>query len=222
MSTTLETIIVETKSDPQIAVIWLHGLGADGNDFVPVVNAMDFSTVPGIRFIFPHAPTRPITINGGMVMRGWYDITDMSIARREDAQGVKESAELINQLIEEQIEAGIEGKCIFLAGFSQGGAIALYTGLTSEHEISGIIALSTYVPIANDVVIKNHPDVFFAHGENDPVIPIELAQKSHDWLLTHDIVPAWHQYGFQHEVSMEEIAELNQWLVSRIQDIQNN
>lgn len=175
--------------------------------------------MPGIRFIFPHAPIRPITINGGMEMRGWYDITDMSIARREDAQGVKESAQLINELIEQQNQVGIESKNIFLAGFSQGGAIALYTGLSSQHAVAGIIALSTYVPIADSIEVNNHPKIFFAHGENDPVIPLELAKKSHDWLLAQNIVPAWHQYSFQHEVSMEEIAELNQWLVSRIQDI---
>ena len=222
MNSKLETIEVETKSDPQVAVIWLHGLGADGNDFVPVVNAMDFSKVAGIRFIFPHAPTRPITINGGMVMRGWYDITDMSIARREDSQGVKESSGLVNELIEQQIKNGINAKNIFLAGFSQGGAIALYTGLTTQHAVAGIIALSTYLPAADSVEINNRPPVFFAHGKNDPVIPIELAEKSHDWLLGHDIVPAWHQYDFQHEVSMEEIAEINRWLVSRIQDIETN
>ena len=221
MSTILETIEIETKSDPQIAVIWLHGLGADGNDFVPVVNAMDFSQVPGIRFVFPHAPTRPITINGGMVMRGWYDITDMSIARRQDAQGVKESDVLINQLIDKQIEAGIDSAKIFLAGFSQGGAIALYTGLTTRHAVAGIIALSTYMPLTDSVEIKNHPEIFYAHGQYDPVIPLELAKKSHDWLLSQNIVPAWHQYPLQHEVSMEEIAELNQWLISRINDIES-
>ncbi len=217
----METIEIETKPDPQIAVIWLHGLGADGNDFVPVLNVMDFTRVPGIRFVFPHAPKRPITINGGMVMRGWYDITDMSIATRQDTQGVKESAELLNRLIEQQIAAGIDNKKIFLAGFSQGGAIALYTGLTTDHHVAGIIALSTYVPLADRVEIKNHPEIFYAHGEYDPVIPLELAKKSHDWLLSHNIIPAWHQYRFQHEVSMEEIAELNQWLISRIHDIEN-
>lgn len=219
MSRDLQTIEIETASDPQIAVIWLHGLGADGNDFVPIVGAMDFSGVPGIRFIFPHAPIRPITINGGMVMRGWYDIADMSIDRRQDEAGIKQSSELINLLIDQQINSGIVSNRIFLAGFSQGGAIALYTALTSQHAVAGVIALSTYMPLADSVEVKNHPEIFFAHGEFDPVIPFELAKKTHEWLLGHNIIPAWHQYGIQHEVSMEEIAELNKWMVSRIHDI---
>lgn len=219
MNSKLEKIIVETKPDPEIAVIWLHGLGADGNDFVPVVNAMDFSNVPGIRFIFPHAPVRPITVNGGMVMRGWYDIADMSIDRRQDEQGVRDSAALIDGLIDEQNDQGIDTGRIFLAGFSQGGAVAFYSGLTGEHNVAGIIALSTYIPLMDTLEIKNRPAIFYAHGANDPVIPIQLANRSHDWLLSQNIVPAWHQYGFQHEVSMQEIGEVNQWLLSRIQDI---
>ena len=215
----LDTIVIETKSDPQFAVIWLHGLGADGNDFVPVIEAMNLTRVPGIRFIFPHAPTRPITINGGMVMRGWYDIAEASLAERQDSEGIIESAGLIDQLIDEQIAAGISANKIFIAGFSQGGAIAFYTGLSSEHQLAGIIALSTYVPIAQDIAIKHRPDVFYAHGEHDPIIPLALAKQSHEWLLENNIIPSWHQYPMQHQVAMEEITQINQWLISRINDI---
>ncbi len=219
MNGSSETIIKQTKSDPEFAVIWLHGLGADGNDFVPVLDAMDFSQVPGIKFIFPHAPMRPITINGGMTMRGWYDIAEMDLSTRQDAEGIKQSAQIVRQLIEEQIQAGFDQQKIFLAGFSQGGAIALYCGLTLNYELAGVVALSTYVPIIDQVQIKQKPAIFYAHGDYDPIIPIALAKMSRQWLLDNEIVPDWHQYPMQHQVVMEEISEINKWLINRINSI---
>lgn len=221
MTEKLDTIVKETGDNPNIAVIWLHGLGADGNDFVPLVDAMKLPPSPAIRFIFPHAPIRPITINGGMEMRGWYDITDMSLDRRQDADGVRQSAALVSDLIEQQIRDGIDAGHIFLAGFSQGGAVALYTGLTTDHPLAGIIALSTYVPIADEIELRQKPDIFYAHGEHDPVIPMQMARQSHEWLLAHDIVPAWHTWPMQHQVVMEEIDEIRKWLMSRISDMES-
>ena len=211
-----ESIIRETKENPEFAVIWLHGLGADGNDFVPVLDAMDFSQVPGVKFVFPHAPMRPITVNGGMTMRGWYDIVGMDLGQQQDAQGIKESAVLIKNIIDEQIELGFEQQQIFLAGFSQGGAIALYCGLSLDYSLAGIIALSTYVPIADQIIIKQKPTIFYAHGEHDPIIPIELAKTSRQWLIDNGMNPQWHQYPMQHQVLMEEISEINQWLITEI------
>ena len=220
MTSTLDSIIIDTASDPEFVVIWLHGLGADGNDFVPIVREMNLSEVPAIRFIFPHAPIRPITVNGGMEMRGWYDIPEMDLSQSQDSQGIKASAGLISELIEHQISQGFTEKKIFLAGFSQGGAIALYAGLTANYDLAGIIALSTYIPILEQVTARQKPEIFYAHGHYDPIIPISLAEKSHEWLLSNDIVPAWHTYPMQHQVVMDEIIQINRWLVSRIRDIQ--
>ena len=222
MNSSSETIIKQTKENPEFVVIWLHGLGADGNDFVPILKSMNFSEVPGIKFIFPHAPIRPITINGGMTMRGWYDIAEMDLAARQDAQGIKESAEIIKGLIEEQISLGFMPEKIFLAGFSQGGAIALYSGLSLDYPLAGVIALSTYVPIADQIEIRQKPDIFYAHGEYDPIIPIELANKSREWLVSKGMTPTWHQYPMQHQVVMEEIDLINRWIVSRIRNLLTN
>jgi len=221
MSGNSETIIKQTKPNPEFAVIWLHGLGADGNDFVPVLDSMDFSQVPGIKFVFPHAPMRPITINGGMTMRGWYDIVDMNLGRQQDAEGIKQSASLVKHLIDDQIEVGFLQEKIFLAGFSQGGAIALYSGLTLDYDLAGIVALSTYMPIMDQISIKQKPDVFYAHGDQDPIIPIELAKSSKLWLIDNEVTVSWHQYSMQHQVLMEEIAEINQWFIKKIQNYQN-
>ena len=156
----LEAIVKETGNNPQVVVIWLHGLGADGNDFVPVVDAMNLPDNPAIRFIFPHAPIRPITINGGMEMRGWYDITEMSLDQRQDEAGIRESSKLVADLIDQQIANGFAANRIILTGFPHGGAIALYCGLTATVKVAGIIALSTYVPIADKIKISASPDIF--------------------------------------------------------------
>ncbi len=217
-----ETIIKQTKENPEFAVIWLHGLGADGNDFVPILKSMNFDAVPGIKFIFPYAPMRPITINGGMTMRGWYDIAEMDLAQQQDVEGIKQSAQIIETLIKEQINLGFAPEKIFLAGFSQGGAIALYCGLSLDYPLAGVVALSTYVPIADQIEIKRKPEVFYAHGDYDPIIPIALAQQSREWLLNNEIIPSWHQYPMQHQVVMEEIDLINQWLITRIKIVLGN
>ena len=152
-------------------------------------------------------------------MRGWYDITEMSLDQRQDEAGIRESSKLVADLIDQQIANGFAANRIILAGFSQGGAIALYCGLTVTFKVAGIIALSTYVPIADKIKVSSSPDIFYAHGEFDPVIPLKLARQSHKWLLAHDIVHAWHTWPMEHQVVMEEIAEIRKWLLLRVNDM---
>jgi len=180
----LEYIEIQTNDKAEFSVIWLHGLGASGDDFVPVVPELKLGESPSVRFLFPHAPVRPITINGGMAMPGWYDITSLEFdSRQEDEAGIKESASRVEELIQAEIARGIPAGNILLAGFSQGGAIALYTGLTSQHIVGGILALSTYLPIhdiALPLITNEHRDipVFMAHGQHDDVIQIQYAERS--------------------------------------------
>ncbi len=216
MTAPLESIEIETGPAPTAAVLWLHGLGADGNDFVPVVEALDLPERP-IRFVFPHAPMRPVTINQGYVMRAWYDVLSMDFERRADERGVRESQGLVEALIERETRRGVAARGIVLAGFSQGGAIALQTGLRHAARLAGIMALSCYLPLAGTLDAERAPanrdvPVFMAHGAHDPVVPVRLARESRDRLVRLGYDVAWHEYPMEHSVSPEEIAAIGAWL----------
>jgi len=220
MTQLLETIELETTPNPTAAVIWMHGLGADGNDFVPIVNELDLAGAPGIRFIFPHAPTRPVTINNGYVMRAWYDISFGDLegnTRKADEKGVRESQAQIGQLIARENSRGIAAAKIVLAGFSQGGAVALQTGLRYPEQLAGVMALSTYLPLAESFAAEAAPAnaktaVFMAHGTHDPVVPYAMGNNSHELLKKAGYAVQWHEYPMQHSVCLEEVADIGRWL----------
>ena len=213
----LENIELETAPNPQASVIWLHGLGADGNDFAPIVPELELGGL-AVRFVFPHAPMQPVTINSGMVMRAWYDISDTAI-RREDEQGVRASAAQVEALIEREVSRGIAERNIVLAGFSQGGAIALHAGLRHATRLAGIMALSTYVPLADLVPAETAGKprdlpVFMAHGTEDPVITMQRAQQSRELLTSLGYSVEWHQYWMPHSLCAEEVTDISTWLCS--------
>ena len=220
-NTLLSAIELVTGHDPAGTVIWMHGLGADGNDFVPVVKELGLPDTLPLRFIFPHAPMQPVTINGGHVMRAWYDIFEISsVERKVDAAGIRESQRAVEALIAREVSRGIAENRIVLAGFSQGGAIALHTGLRHSQALAGILALSTYLPLANSVDAeasannRNIP-IFMAHGTQDNVIPISIAENSHQELKRHGYAVEWKQYPISHSVSIQEIADIGAWLQAR-------
>jgi phospholipase/carboxylesterase len=207
----------ETAPDPRHAIIWLHGLGADGNDFAPIVPELVDPVWPPLRFVFPHAPMRPITINGGMTMRAWYDISGMEIAQRQDEKGIRESIVQLGDLIERERSRGIAAENILLAGFSQGGAIVLAGGIRYAHKLGGIIALSTYLPIAEKTdgemsEANKQVPIFMAHGMLDPVVSHALGEMSRQYLLQRGYAIDWNAYPMAHQVCMEEIAELQRWI----------
>ncbi len=210
----LETIEIETGPVPKASVIWMHGLGADGNDFAPLTDEIDLPI--GVRYIFPHAPMMPVTINGGYVMRAWYDISDAAI-RREDEAGVRASQQSVEALLAREKSRGIGASRIVLAGFSQGGAIALQAGLRHGERLAGIMALSTYVPLADKLAAEANPanrgvPIFMAHGTADPMIPIARARESRDLLLRQGYAPEWSEYRMEHSVCPQEIADIGVWL----------
>jgi phospholipase/carboxylesterase len=213
----LETIQIETAPNPTAAVIWLHGLGADGNDFVPIVRELDLSGCPAIRFVFPHAPTMPVTINNGYVMRAWYDILGADLARREDEAGLRKSQALVEELIAQEKARGIPAQRIVLAGFSQGCAMTLQTGLRHPERLAGLLGLSGYLPIHATVEAERHganhdTPIFLAHGRLDPVIPIDRAEKSRDMLRALGHTVEWHEYMMPHSVCAEEVEDISGWL----------
>jgi phospholipase/carboxylesterase len=214
-------LIVEAGSGaPDSCVIWLHGLGADGHDFEPIVPELGLNPDLNVRFMFPHAPMIPVTINQGFVMRAWYDIAEADIAARQDASGIHESQALLVSMIEAQIESGIDSARIVLAGFSQGGVIALQTGLRFDKRLAGIMALSTYLPLADTLAAEKNPanadiPVFLAHGSADPVISIDLAYRTRGHLEKQGYKPSWFEYDdMQHSVSAQEIDDMGRWLES--------
>ena len=214
----LDSIIIETRPNPESAVIWLHGLGADGNDFVPIVEQLQIPSHMGIRFIFPHAPVRPITINQGYQMPGWYDISSQSIVDDEDEAGIKESSAILKQLCEEQEANGISADNIVIAGFSQGGAIALHCGCRYPKPLAGIMALSTYLPLPDtlaDEISETaiETPVFMAHGRQDEVVAYEHGIRSKELLDEYNIDVHWHEYDMGHAVCGEEISHIRQWLM---------
>ena len=211
----LESIELETAPNPTASVIWLHGLGADGNDFAPIVPELELPDI-AIRFVFPHAPMQPVTINGGMVMRAWYDISDNAI-RREDESGVRASQVELEKLIARERSRGVAAQNIVLAGFSQGGAVVLHTGLRHPERLAGIMALSTYVPLADlvsgEIAAMNRSlPIFMAHGSGDPIIPMARAQQSRTLLEQLGYAVEWHDYPMPHSVCAEEIADVSGWL----------
>jgi len=215
--TTLDTIEHETAPAPQAAVIILHGLGADGNDFVPVAHELELAAVGAVRYVFPHAPTRPVTINGGMVMRAWYDVHGDAGVRREDEAGVRESQRQIEALIAREKTRGIPAGRIVLAGFSQGGAMALQTGLRHPERIAGIMALSCFLPLTDKVAaeataVNRDAPIFMAHGTQDPLIPLARARHAHDLLTGLGYRIEWREYPIPHSVSPSEIRDISAWL----------
>jgi len=215
MAEYLDAIEIETARNPATSVIWLHGLGADGNDFAPIVPGLQLPKT-AIRFVFPHAPVQPVTINGGMRMRAWYDISDGAI-RREDDAGVRASQTLIESLIAREKQRGTEAKRLVLAGFSQGGAIALHTGLRHAERIAGIMALSTYLPLAEKFAAEANAanrdvPIFMAHGSYDPVIPLARAAQSRGLLESLGYSLEWREYPMPHSVCPEEITDIGAWL----------
>ncbi len=217
----LETITKNPKQAADSCVIWLHGLGADGHDFEGIVAELGLPDSHTIRFIFPHAPMRPITINHHMVMRGWYDIYSLDNLEREDEKGIEDSRSHIEQLLQEQIDRGIPSNRIVLAGFSQGGAIALYLGLTYLQPIAGIIGLSTYLPFTRNekrklqITQKNIP-ILMCHGSYDDVVPTHLGKETNAYLKANGLTPQWHTYPMGHQVCNEEIQLIGNWLTKNL------
>ena len=212
---TPETVEVTTGDNPRGSVIWLHGLGADGHDFEPIVPELRLPADLSLRFIFPHAPVQPVTINGGMAMRSWYDIVSFDSEGRADRAGVLESSDLLQGLIAREIERGIAPEKIVVAGFSQGGAVAIHTALQTEHPIAGLMALSTYMALPDDAasaVSRKDLPIFMAHGSFDPVLRMEWGRSSADKLIEAGYVVDWHEYPMAHAVCPQEIADISRWL----------
>ncbi|MDH5265335.1 MAG: alpha/beta hydrolase [Betaproteobacteria bacterium] len=216
----LPHIELTTGPNPKGTILWMHGLGADGWDFVPIVRELDLPEELPLRFIFPNAPVRPVTINNGYAMRAWYDIAMADIGRLPDEAGIRQSQSQVEALLAREKSRGIPARRIVLAGFSQGGAIALHTGLRHTESLAGILALSTYLPLgetldressdANDRV-----PILMAHGAQDPIVPLALAESSRAALVARGLSPEWHTYPMPHSVCAEEVAAISQWLAAR-------
>ncbi len=214
-----EPLVVETGTQaPDSCIIWLHGLGADGHDFEPIVPELRLDPGLNIRFIFPHAPMMPVTINQGFVMRAWYDISELDIGRQPDEEGIRDSIERVEKLIAEQMALGIESSRIVLAGFSQGGVLALHCGLCHELPLAGIMALSTYIALPNAVeeersAANQNLPIFLAHGTDDQVIPVTMARRALGLLSDEGYNVSWNEYqGMQHSVSQQEILHIAEWI----------
>lgn len=213
----LETIQLDTGPNPTVSVIWLHGLGADGNDFVPIVRELDLRGCPPIRFVFPHAPTMPVTVNGGYVMRAWYDILGTDIVQGQDEAGLRRSQTMVEQLIAREKARGIPAEKIVLAGFSQGCAMTLQTGLRHPEKLAGLLCLSGYLPIYEKVPAERHAankdtPIFMAHGQQDPIVPFQAAALSRDFLRALEYQVEWHEYPMPHSVCPEEVEDIGNWL----------
>jgi phospholipase/carboxylesterase len=217
----LPCIEKETGAEPRYAIIWLHGLGADGSDFVPIVPELVAPEWPAIRFVFPNAPARPVSLNGGMVMPAWYDIVGIDIASKQDEPGIRSAIAEINALIGREVERGIPADRVFLAGFSQGGSVAFAAGVRHTDKLAGLIALSTYVPLHEksdgELADANRgTPIFQAHGDADPTVAPVLGTMSRDWLRAAGYEVDWHSYPMGHEVCLPEIADLREWLAPRL------
>jgi len=218
-----ETIEVETTDVVSGSVIWLHGLGADGHDFEPIVPELRLPDDHGLRFVFPHAPMRPVTINGGMTMRAWYDIVSLDKDGPQDEEGIRTSANQLLGLAAREHDRGVPYERMVFAGFSQGGAIALHAALRCRHRIAGLMALSTWLPLESTLQeeVFDNPDaqarslpVFLAHGSFDPMLPIHLGHTTRDALTAAGYNVEWHEYPMAHAVCGEEIADIRGWLLS--------
>lgn len=216
-----DAIVLTPDASPTAAVIWLHGLGADGSDFVPIVDELRLPAALPVRFIFPHATPRPVTINNGFVMRAWYDIKGFGPERAEDDVGIRESDGVVRQYIEQQIAQGIPANRIVVAGFSQGGAIALQTGLRYPQRLAGVMALSTYLPLRASVAqeasdANRDVPILMCHGAYDPVVVPQMGETSRDLLQGLGYHIEWHSYPMEHSVCMEEVAQISKWLQTRL------
>ena len=221
MTDLLDCVEHQTGDDPRWTVLWLHGLGADGNDFAPIVPELVRREWPAVRFVFPHAPVQPVTINGGMRMRAWYDIRDANLGNRADLEGVAQSVTQVDALIAREGERGVPPERLLLAGFSQGGAITLAAGLARQSPLAGLIALSTYLPMGPDAARgqlapgANRQPVFMAHGVFDPVVPAAAGEAGARALKDMGFDVTWRRYPMQHAVHPEEIADLGTWMTAR-------
>ncbi|MGE0498192.1 MAG: alpha/beta hydrolase [Ramlibacter sp.] len=214
----LKTIEMETGANPGASIVLMHGLGADGNDFVPIAHELDLAPVGPVRFVFPNAPIIPVTINGGHAMPAWYDILGFDLVRREDEAGLRRSQAAIEEVLAREVARGVPAHRIVLAGFSQGCAMALMTGLRHAHRLAGIVGLSGYLPLAATTAAERNPanaqtPVFLAHGQQDDVVVISRATQSRDALQALGYEVQWHDYPMPHSVCLEEIADLNRWLL---------
>ncbi len=218
-----DTVEIETGENPKGSVIWLHGLGADGHDFEPIVPELRLPDSLPLRFVFPHAPVRPVTLNGGMSMRAWYDVLSFDRDGLADDAGIRESAAIVSALIDREIDRGIDVRRIVVAGFSQGGAIAIHVALRSADRLAGLMALSTYMPIPKhfQAEVVDNPDcgdlslpIFMAHGSFDPVLSMQLGRASADLLIDAGFKVQWHDYPMAHAVCAEEINDIRDWLLS--------
>jgi phospholipase/carboxylesterase len=214
----LETVEVEPRAAADAAVLLMHGLGADGHDFESLVPELRLPVSPSVRWVFPHAPVRPVTINGGVRMRAWYDIVALDRSAPEDEAGIRSSADALFALVRRERERGIDAGRIVLAGFSQGGAMALFTALRWPERLGGVVALSCYLPLAATLPAEAHPanaavPVFMAHGTFDPLVPPALGESSRDFLRSrgHDV--EWHTYPMPHSVCADEVQDLRGWLL---------
>lgn len=214
-----DALIIESPNPADACVIWLHGLGADRYDFVPVVKALELPADHGVRFIFPQAPTRPVTINGGFPMPSWFDILAISPQRVMNLQQLDESVAMVRGLVEQQLAEGIQAERIVLAGFSQGGAIVMRAAVDSQLPLAGVMALSTYGPSLEEALQQHQGprlDVFFAHGEHDDILHPQLGRQAHDLLAAAGHTTRWHAYPMAHEVCPQEIGDIRQWLTGRL------
>ncbi len=211
-----ETVEIESGANPVGSVIWLHGLGADGHDFEPIVPELRLPAELPLRFVFPHAPVRPVTINGGMAMRAWYDIVSLDATGRADAGGVRDSTALLEALIDRERERGMDAARIVVAGFSQGGAIAINAALRAEEQLAGLMALSTYIALPGELAestASRDLAVFMAHGSFDPMIPMHWGRASADRLIAAGFDVEWHDYPMAHAVCPQEIQDIRAWLL---------
>ena len=217
----LDAVEINPVLPPRASIIWLHGLGADGHDFEPLIPQLDIVDTLGVRVVLPHAPRRPVTINGGMLMPAWYDIAAANFSRGQDSEGIRASEQQLRALITREVELGIPAAQVLLAGFSQGGAIALHTGLRYPEPLAGILALSTYLPLAARLeaemsTANRTVPIMMAHGTQDPVVPLPLAEESCARLQQAGYHIDWHTYAMPHAVYPEEVADVRHWLVQRL------
>jgi phospholipase/carboxylesterase len=214
----LQTIEINPAAAPRASIIILHGLGADGTDFLPMADELDLAAVGPVRYLMPRAPVRRVTINGGQPMRAWYDLLGLDLVKREDEAGLRDSMQQVGQLIDREVDRGVPASRIVLAGFSQGCAVALGAGLRHPQRLAGLVGMSGYVPLADTSAAERHPasqglPVFLAHGRNDGIVPLARGVDGRDLLQRLGCDLEWHDYPMEHSVCMEEVVALNHWLL---------
>lgn len=217
MTETLQAVIIDPSVPTTCSVIWLHGLGADGYDFVDLIPQLKLPENAGVRFVFPHAPVRPVTINAGYPMRAWFDIIELSFPGRQDDAGIRAAEQQITKLIQQEEQLGIPTEKIVLAGFSQGGALALHAGLRYPKKLAGLLGLSTYLPVHQSLTaekhdVNQHTPIMLAHGTQDPIVPLQFGELTRQLLVQLGYSVTWHAYPMQHEVCWQEINDISQWL----------